>query len=263
MALMRRTAVSMLLPILIAACSGSSSITQPNSSPIDRDLAALVADVYDSFDSGEMAEGMAALDELVSEFGESSDPDVASVVARTLYNTGTLLYQAGRFDAALAPYEDLVFLFSNSTDPEVLSDVADGLFNQGLVFHELGRHQEELASFEKIDQFHDATDPYMASLVGRALNNRGVTLNEMNRSLEEQLAVYDTVLARYGGSTDPGILPNVARALFQKGFVLAELGMNAEARSAYEELTARFGDTADPYIARFVDATQQELDKQA
>lgn len=257
--MIRRSALSVSLMLLLIACSSDTSIAPSSLSPEADEVNVLVTEVYDTFDAGELDDGMAALVELTHRFGESTDPDTVRAVARTLYNSGLFLYHAGSFEAALAPHEDLVLLFGDSTDPVVLSDVVDGLFNHGLVLHELGRHEEELAAFETIDSYRDSVDPDMLPLVAKALNNKGITLNELDRSFGEQVAVFEEVISRYGSSTDPNNLPNLARAFYSKGFALQTMGMTVEAGSAYEEVISRYGDSDDPLVVSFVDAAQQQL----
>jgi hypothetical protein len=101
----------------------------------------------------------------------------------------------------------------------------------------------------------------MAPRVAKALNNKGITLHELDRSSEEQLAAFEEVISRYGDSTDPNNLPNLARAIYSKGFALQTMGMTVEAGSAYEEVIRRYGDSDDPLVARFVSAAQQLLDE--
>jgi hypothetical protein len=99
----------------------------------------------------------------------------------------------------------------------------------------------------------------MAPRVAKALNNKGLTLHELDRSSEEQLAAFEEVISRYGDSTDPNNLPNLARAIYSKGFALQTMGMTVEAGSAYEEVIRRYGDSDDPLAVSFVDATQSQL----
>jgi tetratricopeptide (TPR) repeat protein len=257
--LTRRSVLTVSLMLLLVACSSDTSTAPSSLSPEADEATALVTEVSDSFDAGELEDGMAALAELTHRFGESTDRDVARTVARTLYNSGTFLQYAGSFEAALAPYEDLVLLFGASTDPVVLSDVVDGLFNQGLALHELGKHEEELAAFETIDTYRDSTDPYVVVLVAKALNNKGITLYELDRGFDEQLAAFGEVISRYGDSPDPNNAPNLARAYFSKGYALETMGLPADAVEAYDEVIRRYSDSEDPLVASFVDAAQQQL----
>ncbi len=52
------------------------------------------------------------------------------------------------------------------------------------------------------------------------LVNKGITLGALNRS-EEEIAVYDDVIARFEMTKDAALKMQVARALFNKGVALA------------------------------------------
>ena len=73
-----------------------------------------------------------------------------------------------------------------------------------------------------------------------ALLLQAFILSELNLSLEE-LAVYDELLARFGGRTEAGVVERLARAIFNKGATLGQLNRSDEAIAVYDELLARFG----------------------
>ena len=62
---------------------------------------------------------------------------------------------------------------------------------------------------------------------------------------EEQLGVYDELVAGYGDSTDPAVRKHVATALFDKGFRLGQMGLFEEGLAVYDELVARYGEATD------------------
>lgn len=69
-------------------------------------------------------------------------------------------------------------------------------------------------------------------------------LRERNR-LSEAIAVYEEVVRRFGHATDLRLQGAVASALFNKGFVLGELGRHDEEVATYDEMLRRFGDAPD------------------
>ena len=75
----------------------------------------------------------------------------------------------------------------------------------------------------------------------------GFELGTLNRG-EEEIAVYDEVVRRFGDAVEAGIREQVARALVNKGFRLGMLNRNEEAIASYDEVLKRFGDSAEPAL---------------
>ena len=73
-----------------------------------------------------------------------------------------------------------------------------------------------------------------------ALINKGVVLGALGRR-DDELLVYDEVLARFGGSSRPALREAGARALFNKGVVLGSLKRRDRELLAYDEVLSRFG----------------------
>jgi hypothetical protein len=69
--------------------------------------------------------------------------------------------------------------------------------------------------------------------VARALVNKGVTLGELGRS-EEEIGVYEEVVARFGAAAELPLREQVARALGNKG---ARSGRSAGARRQSASMT--------------------------
>ena len=69
------------------------------------------------------------------------------------------------------------------------------------------------------------------------------------------------MISRYGDSSDPIMLPNVARAFFSKGFALHQMGRIEEAVTAYSTVISRYEASADVTISEFVVAAKQQLNK--
>jgi tetratricopeptide (TPR) repeat protein len=75
--------------------------------------------------------------------------------------------------------------------------------------------------------------------------NLGVVLGALDR-FEDELGVYEEVLARFGDATEPGLRAQVAKALFNKGVRLGALDRFEDELGVYEEVLARFGDATEP-----------------
>ncbi|MCX7093292.1 MAG: tetratricopeptide repeat protein [Methylobacter sp.] len=62
-------------------------------------------------------------------------------------------------------------------------------------------------------------------------------------ALEKSLATYNELLLHHADTAEPSQQQTVAQALFNKGFVLAQLQRSKEEIAAYDELLRRFGDS--------------------
>jgi len=83
----------------------------------------------------------------------------------------------------------------------------------------------------------------MREAIARALFNVGLRLGALNRS-EEEIAVYDELVAHFGSASAPGLRVLVARALVNKGLRLGALNRGDAAIAVYDEVVARFGTTS-------------------
>ena len=71
--------------------------------------------------------------------------------------------------------------------------------------------------------------------------NRGVALGVLGR-WEEEIAVFDELIARDGDRDELALRERVAQALYSKGFRLGVLGRSEGEIAVYDELIARVGD---------------------
>lgn len=80
--------------------------------------------------------------------------------------------------------------------------------------------------------------------VARILVGQGSTLGQLKR-FEDEIAVYDEVMRRFGGASGPALRVPVANALVNKGITLVQLGRPADAIAVYDEVIRRFGEAAE------------------
>ena len=80
-----------------------------------------------------------------------------------------------------------------------------------------------------------------------AMFNTGVLLGELGRS-EEEIAVYDELLARFGEAPEPALREQVANALLNKGVRLGALDRSEEAVAVYDDVVGRFGEAPEPAL---------------
>src|SRR5260370_307258 len=85
----------------------------------------------------------------------------------------------------------------------------------------------------------------------RAMVNVGLLLGQLGR-FEEEVEVYDEVVARFGDAPEPAPREQVAKALVNKSIMLGELGRFEEEVEVYDEVVARFGDAPEPAMRAWV-----------
>ncbi len=81
----------------------------------------------------------------------------------------------------------------------------------------------------------------------QTLRNKGYGLGILGRR-QEEIAVYDDLLARFGNATEPALRKQVAMALVDKGYGLGILGRRQEQIAVYDDLLARFGNATEPAL---------------
>jgi tetratricopeptide (TPR) repeat protein len=85
----------------------------------------------------------------------------------------------------------------------------------------------------------------------QALVNRGFRLGELGRE-EEEVAIYDNLVVRFGDDAAPAIREQVAAAIINKGVALGGVGRSEEAITVYDAVLARFGDDATQAVRESV-----------
>ena len=81
----------------------------------------------------------------------------------------------------------------------------------------------------------------------QTLVNRGVRQGQLGQS-EAEIATYDEVIERFGGSDAPGLQERVARALVFKGITQGQLGQSEAEIATYDEVIERFGGSDAPEL---------------
>ena len=76
--------------------------------------------------------------------------------------------------------------------------------------------------------------------VAKALVNKGITLIALGRG-DDEIAVYDDLLDRFGAAAELPLRELVAKALLNKGVRLGVLGRTDDAIAVYDDFLARFG----------------------
>ena len=98
-----------------------------------------------------------------------------------------------------------------------------------------------LTAFTEIaDRFELMRDEPRRLLQATALFNKAITLAQLGRH-EEEIAVYEDVIARIGTATELPLREQLAKALLNKGITLGQLRRGEEEIAVYEDVIARFG----------------------
>ena len=82
-----------------------------------------------------------------------------------------------------------------------------------------------------------------------ALVNKGVAVGALGRR-EEELDLYDDVVARFSNVPDILLRRQIVKALYNKALVYAEKNQKKAARATFADVIAKIGDDADPELHR-------------
>ena len=93
----------------------------------------------------------------------------------------------------------------------------------------------------------DRDAPELQVEVAKALLNKGITHGQRDESKAE-LAAYDDLVARYGGSDAPELQVRVAKALLFKGITHGQRDESEAELAAYDDLVGRYGGSDTPEL---------------
>lgn len=98
------------------------------------------------------------------------------------------------------------------------------------------RFHEAVTYFDRAANSPDASSEQAA----QSLFNKGVALGKLGRS-EDEVAVYEQVVERFGGAKEIELRERVAKSLVTKGVALVELGRSEDALAVFDHVLERFG----------------------
>ena len=216
----------------------------PHQPAAHAELAAELQQGRDLLTRGRAAEALAIYDNVLSRFGEASEPALREQVARALVNKGITLRQLGRSEEEIAVYDSVISRFGEASEPALREQVAGALVINGFRLGRLGRSEEAVAVFDSVvSRFGEASEPALRERVARALVNKGFTLGQLGRS-EEAVAVYNSVVSRFGEADETALREQVAGAERHKANALVESGQIDEAEAALRSAIERLPRTA-------------------
>ncbi len=113
-----------------------------------------------------------------------------------------------------------------------------------------------------INRFDKHSDVSFRKSVAIAILCKGFFLEQINQKESgNQIAVYDELIQRFIGDSEPGIRHAVAWAFYRKATAMIELSSPDEARTTFEEYLRRFTDASEPAIQEISDKVRALLAK--
>lgn len=127
---------------------------------------------------------IATYDDVLSRFGNATEPALREQVAKALIYKGTRQENLSRLDAAIATYDEVVRRFGEATEPMLREQVAIALVKKGFIQGEQGQYKKAIATNDcLLSLFGNDTEPALCEQVKLALNNRGYYRLEHAKSL--------------------------------------------------------------------------------
>lgn len=246
--------------------------------------------------SGDLAQMQRTAVVMVARFGDNTDSEIRLSLAKTMYDRGYFLSEAGRPDEALAAFDEFLSRFS-VTDPLVSELVLRAHHHKAVALYLAGRPSEALREGDIFLANHPPeAGPADRERLVIAMALRGYELQQIGR-IEEAIAAWDAVEARFGQSdefavrakvalalldkagilkgnaaiavydliisrygADDGLKDEVAQARLSKGRLLKDMGRIGEARAELERLARDYGGISEKNIQALVVSAKQLLE---
>jgi tetratricopeptide (TPR) repeat protein len=222
-----------------AARSGGSR-SGPDHGSGDRDAATLSRKARSLTQAGRDEAALGVYDELLGLPADGSDGQLREEVALELAGRVAALRRGGQHAEAVGVADVLVAHFGTRPPPGAPYVAVGAMLGKAASLVELGRADEALVVYDElVDRHGDDTGPDLRKRVAAALALKGHVLASRPGGGEPAVAVFDELVARYGEAAEPELGETVAQALSRKAAVLARLGRDEEALSAYDDLLAR------------------------
>lgn len=170
----------------------------------------------------EPAAAIALYDEVVTRFGEATEPQLREQVAQALIGKAIIMREGGEYEAATIAYGEVVTRFGEATEPELRAWLATALLHRGMALALLYPTDSTaaLAAWDEvIIRFGEATEPKLREQVAGAALSKATILRD-GGDTAGAVAAYDEVVARVGNATESKLRELVGIALVNKGRML-------------------------------------------
>jgi tetratricopeptide (TPR) repeat protein len=192
---------------------------------------------------------IASYDEVISQAAETGGLAERIRLAEALYYKGFELRALGRSEEAVETFDELVRRFGDAVEPAIRECLASALLQEGAAFVSLGRPQSAVQAWDGFCAKF-AGDAEFRDRVDWLTNNRDVLLGEIG--WERAGALLDHLIVHFEESTDPLAEEWLAYLMTARADELVRGGATDLARTAYEDLVARFARSGNEKVAWYV-----------
>lgn len=187
-------------------------------------------------------EVIAVYDELLSRFGDTSEPELQELVAKALLNKGAAVSQLNHFVEEIDVYNELISQFGDTEVPALKEPVACAFLNKGISLSQLDKDDKAIAAYDELlKRFSETKVVPLQKFVVDALLNKGICLGRLG-CIKEEISAYNVLLNSFGDTHVPALQELVAKTLINKGACLGQLDHSESAITVYDELLNRFGE---------------------
>ena len=170
--------------------------------------------------------------------------------AGALRNEGVKFASLGRSEEAIAAFSAVDARFAHAQESALRQEVASALLRKGDVLLGLGLSGEAIAVFEAIIARYAAAPEHAVRMQANdAMEKKQAVLKQLGRNEEAAIAAFDSTVAWASNRPQsPAVREQVARALVDKGMMLAKLGRGDDAVKVFDDVVSRFGGDPEPTI---------------
>ncbi|MEG4577250.1 tetratricopeptide repeat protein [Microcoleus sp. N3A4] len=175
----------------------------------------------------------------LSTVGTEATEQNANLDVRSHYNTGTILQQQGKIEAAIDSYQQAISCWKKSSEKALLSCAANAYSNWGCILAQEGKFERAIAVF----QAGIAVAPDDVALY----NNLGIVLLELQKP-EQAIALYRRAIE---------LQPELVIARYNLGKAFQRLGLHTFAGECFELVISKDPDRISAYGDRAVSLMAQ------
>lgn len=158
------------------------------------------------------------------------------------------LYYLERYQDAIEANQAIIDRFDTERSPQLQGAVANAQFRKGLAMQKMNNLEGAIAVYDEVVATYDA-DADRLNVVLAAKIVRATLHVRLGRRHQEALGLFDDIVNRYGHGARPFLAQHVAKALLNKGTLLARISETWRlALKTWQTLVTRFADSDDPTV---------------